>query len=103
MSSSNEASSSHGALLSDSLRQLEIQQAAAATATASHSSDDLHEIHLTPKLPRTPHSRDDYGFRKSGISSPQSSADPNNPSRVPYEVGHDPNGLGWPGEPVDRH
>ncbi|GLB33488.1 putative GTP cyclohydrolase I [Lyophyllum shimeji] len=93
-SSSN---SSHVALLSDSLRQLQAQQ---ASASSSNQPDDVQEVPLTPKIPRTPHSRDDYGFRKSGIASPQLPTDPNNPTRFsPVDLSNivpDPNGLGWP-------
>ncbi|KAG5644563.1 hypothetical protein DXG03_008137 [Asterophora parasitica] len=86
---------SHVAQLSDSLHQL-----ASTSADSYDLPDDVHEHRLTPKIPRTPHSRDDYGFRKSGISSPQLPVDPNNPSRSSpiafHNVVPDPNGLGWP-------
>ncbi|KAG5653085.1 hypothetical protein H0H81_002384 [Sphagnurus paluster] len=92
---------SHVAQLSDSLRQLEAQQ----TATTSDSHEDLHDLQqfpTNPKIPKTPHSRDDYGFRKSGISSPHLPPDPNNPTRHSpvdlHNIVPDPNGLGWPGE-----
>ncbi|KAF9468909.1 hypothetical protein BDZ94DRAFT_1152708 [Collybia nuda] len=54
-------------------------------------------------IPRRPLSRDGYGFRNSGISTPMSPlADPNNVQ--PTQIGRldslvpDPNGLGWPGD-----
>ncbi|KAF8076067.1 hypothetical protein FPV67DRAFT_1664375 [Lyophyllum atratum] len=87
---------SHVSLLSDSLRQLEVQQAS-ANPGPSNQADDAQE---PPSTARTPHSRDDYGFRKSGISSPRLPTDPNNPTRfTPVDLQNivpDPNGLGWP-------
>ncbi|KAG6866496.1 hypothetical protein C0991_003040 [Blastosporella zonata] len=79
---------SHVALLSDSLRELQVKQ-----ATTDDDDDER-------KLPKTPHSRDDYGFRKSGIASPHLPADPNNPRHFSpvdlHNIVPDPNGLGWP-------
>jgi GTP cyclohydrolase I len=49
--------------------------------------------------PHTPHSRDGYGFRKSGVSTPQNpdQADSDSSHRRLDELVPDPNGLGWPG------
>ena len=76
--------------------------------SANHAtllSDSLHRLAtLEPDSPNQstgilPHSRDDYGFRKSGISSPLP-AEPSNPGSVCdlADVVPDPNGLGWPGK-----
>jgi GTP cyclohydrolase IA len=70
-------SSSDISLLSHSLHQLQVQQ-----ETLNHIDDEDADA-------RT---RDDYGFRKSGISTPLSGL-----SRIDNVV-PDPNGLGWPGE-----
>ncbi|KAF8225417.1 GTP cyclohydrolase I [Tricholoma matsutake] len=85
MSHSDEIS--HVSLLSDSLRQLQVQQ-----QTAKPVDDDVTQDG-DAVIPRTTHSRDDYGFRKSGISTPLSGL--NNLSRIDNIV-PDPNGLGWP-------
>jgi GTP cyclohydrolase I len=75
--------------VTDSLRQLQVQQ-----QTVPNIDDDVTK---DPDAPVIPHSRDDYGFRKSGISTPMSG--PNNPSPNRLDnVVPDPNGLGWPGE-----
>ena len=68
--------------LSGSLRQLQSQQA---------ESDDFTLIEDRPKRSI---SRDGYGFRKSGISTPVST--PDGP-QLANELVPDPNGLGWPG------
>ncbi|KAG6850049.1 hypothetical protein H0H93_001865 [Arthromyces matolae] len=84
----------HGAaVLADSLQKLQLTQSAVA-----EDSDDQ-------KLPKTPLSRDEYGFRKSGIASPQLSiTDPNNPRPVDLSnIVPDPNGLGWPGAFFSQH
>lgn len=88
-------SNSHVAQLSDSLRQLEAQQA------TQGDHDNVSESPLAPTVPRTPHSRDDYGFRKSGLSSPHLPPEPNNPTHTRNNhLVPDPNGLGWPGKPI---
>ncbi|RDB20481.1 GTP cyclohydrolase 1 [Hypsizygus marmoreus] len=88
---------SHVALLSDSLRQLQFQQASADPDSLTPGDEPQH-VRRTPTIPRTPHSRDDYGFRKSGISSPQLPLDPNHPitydlSGMVNNIVPDPNGL----------
>jgi GTP cyclohydrolase I len=95
MSSSDHRVSHDIALLSDSLRQLQAQQ-----ETAKPVDDDVTQ-NPDDMIPRTIHSRDDYGFRKSGILTPSSG--PNNPTQLspnqPMDnVVPDPNGLGWPGK-----
>ncbi|KAG5340464.1 hypothetical protein C0989_001480 [Termitomyces sp. Mn162] len=78
----------HVAQFADSLHKLQIKQAA--------SDDNDNDIYR--KHPKTPLSRDEYGFRKSGIASPQLPSDPNNPASVDlHNIVPDPNGLGWPG------
>lgn len=73
--------------ISGSLRQLQSQQA---------ESDNFSLIEDSEQ-PKRSISRDDYGFRKSGISTPVSTPDgPHNP-QLANELVPDPNGLGWPG------
>lgn len=75
MSSTQDASNL--ALLSDSIRLLQVQQ---------------------QSTPWSPYAKDGYGFRKSGISTP-APADPSQPPPTkPDDLVPDPNGLGWPGE-----
>lgn len=53
-------------------------------------NDSLHQILTEHVTEHDVRSRDDYGFRKSGISTP---------IHKPLEnLVPDPNGLGWPGE-----
>lgn len=99
----------HVALLSDSLRQLQVQQESTQNDSLTeqpeegvHGVEDPQPATSSDVVPRRPLSRDGYGFRKSGISTPMSPlADPNN---VQPQIGRldslvpDPNGLGWPGE-----
>ncbi|RXW25773.1 hypothetical protein EST38_g58 [Candolleomyces aberdarensis] len=65
------------ALLSDSLSRLQ---------TTADPGD-----RPAPYVPRRPASRDGYGFRNSGISTPLKQEQPAIAELVP-----DPNGLGWP-------
>jgi hypothetical protein len=67
--------------LSGSLRQLQSQQA---------ESEDFTLIEDHPKRSI---SRDGYGFRRSGTSTPVSTDGP----QLANELVPDPNGLGWPG------
>jgi hypothetical protein len=104
--------SSHVALLSDSLRQLQKEQEATTivheSLTGQNGGDGVDSgegTHATSSvmIPRRPLSRDGYGFRKSGISTPLSPlAEPNNVQTSPNgrldSLVPDPNGLGWPGE-----
>ncbi|KAF8897212.1 hypothetical protein BD779DRAFT_1489600 [Infundibulicybe gibba] len=65
---------SHVALLADSLRQLETQQG-------------------------SPHPREAYGFRRSGVATPLTPANPESTTPPPHSSDNlvpDPNGLGWP-------
>lgn len=84
MPSSAHPSESHVALLSDSLHRLQIQQQQEQQPTANGS-------------------RDGYGFRRSGLSTPQiqsqqAAADELPSSTLAQELlVPDPNGLGWPG------
>jgi len=86
-------SADHATLLSESLHQL--------TALEQDSPSLSHGDH-SPELASVTHSKDDYGFRKSGISSPQLPAEPNNPGSVCdlANVVPDLNGLGWPGKSI---
>jgi hypothetical protein len=74
--------------LSDSLQQLHAQQ-------QQQDVDDDVPGHYDP--PAIQHSRDDYGFRRSGISTPMSGPNNSSPNRLDIVV-PDPNGLGWPGK-----
>ncbi|KAG6897217.1 hypothetical protein C0992_003415 [Termitomyces sp. T32_za158] len=76
----------HVAQFAESLLKLQVSQA------GHDNDDDAYSRH-----PKTPLSRDEYGFRKSGIASPQLPSDPNNPMPVDlHNIVPDPNGLGWP-------
>jgi hypothetical protein len=88
------------AQLAHSLHQLKIQQDAAdqgpaRSAPLSPDGSD-HEIYQ----PRTPRSRDGYGFRKSGVNTPLNPETPGLSKALGRveELVPDPNGLGWPGE-----
>jgi len=74
--------SSHVAQLSESLHRLQVQQQQdPPTDSASRAAS------------RSPISKDGYGFRKSGISTPAQPSD----GHIPLsELVPDPNGLGWP-------
>lgn len=80
---------SHVTQLSNGLRQLEIQQADA--------NDDQHAGQTSPtsavgaRGSSRPPIRDGYGFRSSGVNTPNEIKDSRS-SPLP-----DPNGLGWPG------
>lgn len=83
----------HVAQFAQSLHKLQANQAA--------GHDDVHDDDASFRHPKTPLSRDEYGFRKSGIASPQLPSDPNNPMPVDlHNIVPDPNGLGWPGAPT---
>lgn len=71
--------------LSGSLRQLQSQQA------------DSEDFTLIEERPQRSISRDGYGFRKSGISTPVSTPDGPYQPQLANELVPDPNGLGWPG------
>jgi hypothetical protein len=50
--------------------------------------------------PRTPITREGYGFRKSGISTPIGPSSTHAGSQISQDaLVPDPNGLGWPGAP----
>ncbi|PFH52603.1 hypothetical protein AMATHDRAFT_46151 [Amanita thiersii Skay4041] len=78
--------------------------------TQSHFDSDSHHINGAPEddaqptsspsihTPRTPISREGYGFRRSGMSTPAKQSDPDESSSQKTEdTLPDPNGLGWPG------
>jgi GTP cyclohydrolase I len=78
--------------LSGSLRRLQSQQAA--------ESEDFTLTEEGQISPKRSVSRDGYGFRKSGISTPIIPAStPDGPQHTHLADGlvPDPNGLGWPG------
>ncbi|KAG9219295.1 hypothetical protein CCMSSC00406_0001705 [Pleurotus cornucopiae] len=85
---------SHVTQLSNGLRQLEIQQADA--------HDDQHPDQTSPtsavgaRGSSRPPIRDGYGFRSSGVNTPNEIKDSRS-SPLP-----DPNGLGWPGAAFAR-
>jgi GTP cyclohydrolase I len=80
----------HYVQLSDTLHKLKSQQ------------DNPDQVSTTQKQSKTPNSRDGYGFRKSGISTPQISDQLSQSDGLPLSqlISNplpDPNGLGWPG------
>ena len=75
---------SHMDGLTGSLRQLS-QQA------------ESEDFTLIEERPQRSISRDGYGFRKSGISTPVSTPDGPQHPQLANELVPDPNGLGWPG------
>lgn len=105
----------HGELLSDGLRQLELEQSQASPspnhvdhpslhgdggthATESDPARDTHSQHPSPSAsptrPPWPHVHEGYGFRTpSGTSTPQTLASQAGDRASPLP---DPNGLGWP-------
>lgn len=113
----------HGALLTDSLRKLQLHEDSSPTQSskAPFPNPDLHETHdgsdpptrgdvtepvkindphsSSANLTRVacnPHVREGYGFRPaSGISTPIIPSQPALGTSSPLP---DPNGLGWPGE-----
>lgn len=99
----------NAARLTDSLHKLKIQQEAAKSdsppTSPSGPSDtqNQQEKDDEPQVPypRTPHSRDGYGFRKSGVNTPlkpDQQPDSASTQRRLGELVPDPNGLGWPGK-----
>ncbi len=113
----------HGALLSDSLRKLQLNEELSPpqSGIAPFQHPDSHDIHVgavpstrgdtlepvtiddsqlpSPNPTRVacnPHVREGYGFRPaSGISTPIIPSQPALGTSSPLP---DPNGLGWPGE-----
>jgi GTP cyclohydrolase I len=98
------ADASHVALLSSNLQRLQVQQQQ-STVTDSESeahSEEENPIRDSQKPSSVPISRDGYGFRRSGVSTPliqsqQAAADMLPSSTLAQELlVPDPNGLGWP-------
>ncbi|TFK73009.1 GTP cyclohydrolase I [Pluteus cervinus] len=96
MTSSQHLDSSHVAQLDDSLRQLQLKQ----EASEATPGDDHDALPVANPVSWNPLTKDGYGFRKSGVSTPlgpsnvpdvNTSLSPGNSELVP-----DPNGLGWP-------
>lgn len=86
----------HVAALTDSLHQLKVEQ-----ENISQQSSQDHENKInSPSTPKSPISRDGYGFRRSGVNTPQthpSTADNGYLSPFSADLVPDTNGLGWPG------
>ncbi|KAJ3574537.1 hypothetical protein NP233_g1707 [Leucocoprinus birnbaumii] len=83
--------------LLETLQKLKIDQDASASDPASASSPDpsasqVKEDEQQVSYPRTPHSRDGYGFRQSGVSTPHN-PDSGPSQRRLDELVPDPNGL----------
>ncbi|KAF8631201.1 hypothetical protein AX15_002533 [Amanita polypyramis BW_CC] len=79
--------------LSQSLQRLHVQQQQALAAPESPPDAQAQ----SPPAPRTPVSRDGYGFRRSGVSTP--ALPPETLQSLPRELDElvlDRNGLGWP-------
>ncbi|KAH6915189.1 GTP cyclohydrolase I [Coprinopsis sp. MPI-PUGE-AT-0042] len=71
----------------------------------AHLSDSLHRLIIEEQshTPRTPPSRDGYGFRTSGVASPLPPLPSEQPQFQTETLVPDPNGLGWPAKStVDR-
>ncbi|KAF8639726.1 hypothetical protein AX17_000988 [Amanita inopinata Kibby_2008] len=99
------ADSADIAQLSLSLQCLQVQQQPQLDSLPD--SDDMPHANgeasnvsqlSSPPAPRTPISREGYGFRRSGFSSPTHPPPDSSPShfRKLDELVPDPNGLGWP-------
>lgn len=97
---------SHGELLSNELRQLELNRTTEHRSLLISNDADIprgdpdpvqpldHSPHQVPVRPPWPHVREGYGFRPpSGVSTPLTNG-AGSGSPLP-----DPNGLGWPGAP----
>jgi GTP cyclohydrolase I len=91
---------SHVTALSDSLQRLRVQQRS-TTLEQSREENLIQESKRSASVPRNSFSRDGYGFRSSGISTPLTQAPPVDEaphSQLAQELlVPDPNGLGWPG------
>lgn len=86
---------SHVAALADSLQRLQVQQRP-TTSEQSEEKNLIQDSKRSVSVPKSPISRDGYGFRRSGVSTPLVDGAPHShltqESLVP-----DPDGLGWPG------
>jgi hypothetical protein len=62
-------------------------------------SDTLHRLQVSgeERIPKRSISRDGYGFRKSGMSTPLISTSTPDPHHSQLELVPDLHGLGWPG------
>ncbi|KAF9482023.1 GTP cyclohydrolase I [Pholiota conissans] len=88
--------------VADSLQRLQVQQD--QSIKPQPTGEDLNHHNSEPtsssSAPRTPITRDGYGFRKSGVSTPivpAPTADANPGSLISQDsLVPDPNGLGWP-------
>ena len=76
-------------VLSDSLRRLQTQKVDGESKPGVVAEERI--------LPQRSISRDGYGFRKSGMSTPLISASTPDGPHHSKELVPDPNGLGWPG------
>lgn len=102
--------SSHVQILSDTLERLQVTREAAiplpGPPPGDHhpNSQDAQILsqpgNSTPSTPWNPQTKDGYGFRNSGVSTPLNTAPlPDiNTSSPAGDFVPDPNGLGWPGE-----
>lgn len=87
-------------LLADTLQRLHVvqQEQQQLKPDATEASEHPTQQSDTMSVPRTPISRDGYGFRRSGISTPQIGHDGQRESQISQDLlVPDPNGLGWPG------
>lgn len=83
---------SHVAALADSLQRLQVQQ----RPTASEQSEEINLIQDSKRSVSVPRTRDGYGFRRSGISTPLVDGTPHSHLAQELQV-PDLDGLGWPG------
>lgn len=96
---------SNSAVLVEKLNKLKLRQedsvgdAAPGTPSNPNSSQEKDEEQQM-LYPRTPHSHDGYGFKKSGYSTSQNLDQVGSTSACVRldQLIPDPNGLGWPGK-----
>ena len=98
MATSDDAS--HVAALEDSLQRLQVQQRP-TTSGQSGEQNLIQDSKRSVSVPRSPISRDGYGFRRSGVSTPLTQAplvDGASHSHLAQGLlVPDLDGLGWPG------
>jgi GTP cyclohydrolase I len=85
---------SHVAALAVSLERLQVQRP--TTTEQSEEKGLIQDSKRSVSVPRSPISKDGYGFRRSGVSTPLVDGGPH--SHLAQELlVPDLDGLGWPG------
>lgn len=83
--------------VADSLQRLQVQQDQSIQLRETGEDPKSESTHSSSP-PRTPITREGYGFRKSGISTPIGPSSTHAGSQISQDaLVPDPNGLGWPG------